>query len=105
MKPAFGGSGRTRSSLLAVVLVLVLVAAAWVYWRRPAREKFTPQQAQEVHSTAQELFSIKGGGLTYSEYKTGAAEKGQSVDPVLFTDLRTLWQGGKLTPGEVLKVM
>lgn len=92
------------TAALAVVIVAALVAIA-VLARGPRREKFTPQQAREVHSTAQELFGARGGGLTYSEYKTSAAEKGQAVDPVLFTDLRTLWKDGRLTPGEVLRVM
>ncbi len=94
-------------TVLAVVAVAVLVVIV-LFARGPRREKFTPQQAQAAqaaHSTAQELFATHGGGLTYSEYKTNAAERGQSVDPVLFTDLRKLWKDGRLTPGEVLRVM
>lgn len=90
--------------MLAVVVVAILVAAV-ILARGPKREKFTSQQAQAVHSTAQELFGARGGDLTYSEYKTSAAERGQKVDPVLFTDLRKLWKDGRLTPGEVHRVM
>jgi hypothetical protein len=101
-----GGACRPCSWPIALAAVVVLlVVAAVLLTRRPRRARFTPQQAQAVHSTAQELFAIKGGGLTYSEYKTSAAERGQAVDPVLFTDLRTLWKDDRLTPGEVLRVM
>lgn len=100
-----GGCAGSGSALAAVVAIAIVVIAVVVLARRPRREGFTPQQAQAVHSTAQELFGARGGGLTYSEYKTSAAERGQTVDPVLFTDLRKLWKDGRLTPGEVLQVM
>jgi hypothetical protein len=94
-----------------VVLLIIAIGVILAYSlaRAPGllgrRENFTPQQVQAVHTTAQELFGAKGGGLTYSEYKTGAAERGQKVDPVLYTDVRDLWKAGRLTPGEVGKVM
>lgn len=98
---------RPRVSVaVLVVLVVAVIAVLWAARRSGSRrEPFTPQQVQAVHSTAQELFGAKGGGLTYSEYKTGAAERGQTVDPVLYTDVRGLYQAGRLTPGEVEKVM
>jgi len=100
-----GGCAGTRSALAAVAVVAVILIALAARARWPRREGFTAQQARAVHSTAQELFGARGGGLTYSEYKTSAAERGQRADPVLFTDLRQLWQEGRLTPGEVLRVM
>lgn len=94
-----------------VRVAVVLILAVLVIWylirlcdclarHRNASERFASRRAREVTNQAQELFT-REGDTSYSAYKNTVA----GADPVQFSDVRRLWQAGRLTPDNVESVI
>jgi len=90
-------------SLLAVLSVLLAYYAGRSLWLlRRTRDRFVSPRAHEVFRGTQAVFDQTGGNATYSEYK---ARMAPGVDAVVYSDLRSLWKSGGLTPEAVQEVI
>jgi hypothetical protein len=108
MDPPCHPCGEPTQPISAVtVAVIVIIAIVVIYYlsqwlsHRP-RDTFVSQKAQEVYRGSRELFDRTGGNATYSEYKTTAAP---GTDAVAYSDIRSLWKQGTLTPEAVQRVL
>jgi hypothetical protein len=88
-------------SIAVVVLIAIVVIYYFTKWLGGTRDGFVSRRAQEVYQASQELFSRTGGNASFSEFKTAAP----GAEAVLYTDARSLWKQGKLTPEAVEKVL
>lgn len=88
--------------LLAAVVIIIITIAFCCYRARARhhRDRFDAKRSQEIYNTTRELFDKTNGSATYSDYKTVVHD----VDPVVYTDLRSLWKNGKLSADEVKKL-
>lgn len=94
--------GTYQTAVLAVVIVLVLAYLARVLGLfRGGREGFASQRAREVHDRAKEVFDEGGGDAPYSKYRSRVP----GADPVQYSDVRTLYRGGGMTPEAVEGVL
>jgi hypothetical protein len=84
---------------IMVLLVVVLICYFAGCFRRGRREGFVSPRAQEVYATTREVFGQKDA--TYSEFKTQVP----GADAVLYTDMRSLWKSGGLSPEAVQKAL
>ena len=89
---------------VAVVVVLAIILICYLVRWLGGRQKdgFVTQRAQEVYSSARELFERTQGNASYSEFKTTVAG---GVDPVVYTDVRRLWRSGTLSPEKVQAIL
>jgi type II secretory pathway pseudopilin PulG len=88
---------------VAVVVVLAVIAIYYLtrWLDRRHKDGFVSQQAQEIYNSSRDLFGRTQGNATYSEFKTSAS----GVDPVMYTDIRSAWKAGELTPERVQGMM
>ncbi|MFA6166962.1 MAG: hypothetical protein WC700_10115 [Gemmatimonadaceae bacterium] len=89
------------AALVVVACVLVFLAVKLLPGRRRGGDTFVSERARAVHKESKEYFDRAQDRATYSEFK--AATSG--ADPVLYTDVRSLWQQGALTPEAVQKTL
>lgn len=91
----------SATTVAIVVLIAVLVICYFAgCFRRGRREGFVSQRAQEVYATTREVFGQKQDA-TYSEFKTHVP----GADAVLYTDMRSLWKSGGLSPESVQQAL
>lgn len=78
------------------VCILIILCFYYAFNRRIiAKERFT---SLEVYEKSNDIFA--NGDVSYSLYK----ESFKGADPVLYMDVRRLWQGGNLTVEEIEKI-
>lgn len=95
-----------RSVSAVTVAVAVIAAIILIYYltgwlgHRP-RDKFVSQRAQEIYRSSREIFERTGGNATFSEYKTAVP----GAEAVLYTDARSLWKRGELSPERLQEML
>jgi hypothetical protein len=90
------------SATAVAILVLLAVLVIYYFACRPGRrrEGFVTQRAHEVYAGSKEVFGQKQDA-TYSEFKTRVP----GADAVLYTDMRSLWKAGNMSPESVQKTL
>lgn len=86
-----------QMALLAGLMIAIIYCLVW-YFRRK-NESFVSRRARTIHTQARKVF--QGGDASYSDYKRSVL----GADPVQYTDLRSLYRAGRLTPASVQNIM
>jgi hypothetical protein len=103
-KPRFSflGQGQPeRGIAIAMIVITLVVIVYYVSAVIRNKDRFVSQRAQEVYSKSQGIFDRTRGKATFSEYKTVVPNS----EVVLYTDTKTLWKDGRLTPENVQAVI
>jgi hypothetical protein len=91
-------SAQAARFALTIILAILII---WYVIRQCARSKcegFTVSaRSREIQEKAKTVFDRTAGAATYTEYKSAVP----SADPVQFSDTRSLWAKGQLTPEKV----
>lgn len=90
-------------SFAQAILVLLLVLLLAVCWRSSAarRETFVSARARATCDAAVQLFGRRGTAVSYQAFRAAVPE----TDPVVFADVRRLWQEDRLRPETVQAVL
>lgn len=92
---------RTKTVSAAVIIVALVVLIYYIACKLGRRkEGFVSERAREVCAQSREVFRRKNDA-NYSDFKTRVS----GADAVMYTDVRKLWQDGKLSPESVQKTL
>ena len=87
--------------MLSTIAIFIIIIIMVLYlFNTKADESFVSKRAYDVHKKSNDLFK-NNNNASYTEFKNKLPQS----DPVLYSDVRSLWTSGKFNPINVQKIL